>query len=294
MADVEYLSACGCMLEHSRILDIGAQCLLGVDPESVLRFARSHGPSVTDEVLNKEAGRIAYFSTVRPGERTTYLSELIDLTHMEYTSYDVAPALKTDILDLNSQTLPVAHRERFDLVLNCGTTEHIINQLNCLRIMHEAAAQDATLFHQVPTAGYGSHGYFCYHEEFFRDIAQANSYDLADLWYTPVNYAWINAAELDLRDPYTPSVQHSAEPMENGGLVPSYNINVVMRKRRSSPFKVPLELATAHAAPSKQINSASPADVGYDYRYIRTVTLANVVVGRVAGRGARVIRRLLS
>lgn len=294
MADVEYLSTRGHLGRATRILDIGAQCLLGVEPEAVVRFARSHGCSVSDDVLEKEAERISYFSTVRPGERTTYLSELIDLTFMQYTSYDVAPALKTDILDLNSQTLPVAHHERFDLVLNCGTTEHIINQLNCLRIMREAAALGATMMHQVPTAGYGGHGYFCYHEEFFRDIAMANSYELGDLWYTPVNYAWINAEDLDLRDSRTPAVQKSAQPMQGAEVVPSYNINVVMRKLRSSSFAVPLELATAHSAPSDRTTNTIAADIGYDYRYIRTAALANVVLGRVKARSVQTVRRLLS
>jgi hypothetical protein len=59
------------------------------------------------------------------------LSEITDLTNIEYDSIDVCPGLRnTEILDLNFDPLPKRMRDRYDVVFNFGTTEHIFNQWN--------------------------------------------------------------------------------------------------------------------------------------------------------------------
>jgi hypothetical protein len=248
MKDVEYLSAKGYLDNPSaKMLDIGSQCLLGITPPSVHGFTAKHGCAVSQEVLDKEALRISYFSTPRPGERTTYLSELIDLTAMEYRSFDICPALKTEIFDLNSESVRDVDKGTFDLVLNCGTTEHVINQMNCLRVMHDAATIGGIMLHQLPSTGYLGHGYFCYHEEFFRDLAKSNEYEVEDLWYTPVGYSQPDPASIDLRDHSNPVVPRSAQSYASMN-VPNHNINVVLRKTTERPFALALELATSHAA----------------------------------------------
>lgn len=229
LQDVQYLSERGHLSGRApQILDIGSQCLHDATPEAIRALASRHpGPS---QASDQEIERVAYFSTPRPGERTAYLSELLDLTGIGYHSYDIAPALRTTIFDLNTDQVPVEDRGAFDVVLNCGTSEHVINQWNCFKVMHDAVKIGGVIMHQVPSSGYLDHGYFCYHEGLFRDLAKANRYSVEDLWYSR------NGQRLNER------------PETAGGApLPNTNLNVVLRKTVDRPFVVALELATAHA-----------------------------------------------
>lgn len=254
MKNLEYLSSKG-YLSNPRcaILDIGSQNLYHASPEAIRGFVERHGSIGDVKAFEEEAKRISYFSWPRPGERTSYLSELLDLTPFEYTSYDVCPALKTEIFDLNEEHLPPHYREHFDLVLNFGTTEHIINQLNSFRVMHDALKVGGIFFHQLPSVGWTDHGYFCYHDCFFTDLANANGYEIVERWYTLAGQASLSGE--DIRDPEQPEAPHSGKCPPDLLTVPSFNLNVILRKKTSRPFAVGLELATSHSAVSADIAS---------------------------------------
>jgi hypothetical protein len=275
MQDVEYLSARGCLDDPgTRVLDIGSQCVLSATKEAILSFVAKHGAKIDRQALDKEAERVAYFSTPRPGERTSYLSELLAVTPIAYRSYDVCMALETTIFDLNRDTVPPADQKQFDVVLNCGTTEHVVNQLNCFRVMHDATKVGGWMLHQLPASGYAGHGYFCYHELFFRDVAEANAYEIEDLWFSV-----------------------SGQRIEGPNHAPGrdVNINVLMRKTKDAPFSLWLELATAHSTlsgnvsnyaddvPEQKLELNQPSYVA-DYRYVSWKLLAHEVVRRARRR----------
>lgn len=255
IATIDYLSRRGHIPRpHSRILDIGSQNLLGVTPEQVIEFVRRHGDPNGLADIAARAERIAYFSTPRPGERTTYLSELFDLTpNIFYTSYDVCPALKTEIFDLNSEQLPRRYRKSFDLVINGGTTEHVINQMNAFAVIHEALKVGGVAFHEVPSVGWIEHGYFTYHPTFFRDLAAANAYEIVDCWYKPERKMQIDTSQIDLRSAETPGEKNSFDPSAVRTETQCFNLNVVLRKRVDVPFRVGLELATSHSQVSASV-----------------------------------------
>lgn len=252
LADMDYLSQRGHLARPGAlILDIGSQNLYNATPGGIRDFVLRHGRIADAAAFEREAQRLAYFSTPRPGERTSYLSELLDLTDIAYTSYDVCPALKTEIFDLNTDTLPAHYREHFDVVLNFGTTEHLINQLNAFAVMHDALKVGGVMFHQLPSLGWRDHGYFCYHATFLRDLAQANGYEVLDQWHTPAGE--ISLEGLDLRDPLRPGEPGSAVLAPGDLRMGSFNLNFVVRKRVSAPFAVALELATSHSAPDSGV-----------------------------------------
>ena len=124
--EMGYLTA-----EKNKLLDIGPQNVYFCTEQQIRTFARYQGAIVGDKVLNKEARRLEYFLTPRPEERTILFSEIADLTNIKYHAFDVCPAPKTELLDLNFDSLPERHREHYDVVMNFGTTEHIFNQWNC-------------------------------------------------------------------------------------------------------------------------------------------------------------------
>ena len=234
--------------ERNKLLDIGPQNVYFATEHQIRQFVQTQGQAVSDEILEKEIKRLIYFSTPRPDERTTLFSEIADLTPIEYNSFDVCPGLKTELLDFNYECLPEKYREYYDVVLNFGTTEHIVNQWNCFEIMHDAAKVGGTIYHQLPASGYLDHGYFTYTPVFFRDIAAANDYEILDTFFTPAGRNDPVNLGIDVRSDASISVPQSGGLTIFDRRVPCFNVHVLLRKRRSGRFRCALEIATAHAA----------------------------------------------
>lgn len=251
LAEIEYLADRGYLKEGGRILDVGTSNLYNVSVPVVRKLAGVFGMGVDEARFGPEAERITQRSTPKPGEMMTYLSELFDLTKVEYQSFDVCPGLKTEILDFNFENLPEAHRGRYDVVLNFGTTEHVINQLNSFKIIHEALKPGGVAFHNLPSIGYVDHGYYAYHDVFFKDLVLANDYEVLDTWYTLIRHSELDGAEF--RNPYTPAQPGSGSDAGKKVVIPCYNLSFVVRKRDDAPFSVGLELATSHSGLASQV-----------------------------------------
>src|SRR5262249_10214756 len=118
-----------------------------------------------------------------PTTPTLFLSELLELTALRYVSFDVVSARRAQLFDLNRHALAEDKKGTFDLVLNFGTTEHLMNQYNAFRVIHDAARSGGYIYHQVPSSGYINHGYFTYNALMFEELAAANDYEIVDLWF---------------------------------------------------------------------------------------------------------------
>lgn len=240
-------------VEKNKLLDIGPQNVYFAREDQIREFIKNQG---SDASANEdEIQRLIYFSTPRPEERTTLFSEITDLTNIEYDSIDVCPGLKTEILDLNFDMLPSRMVGRYDVVLNFGTTEHIFNQWNCFEVMHDATKVGGVMYHQLPASGYLDHGYFCYTPLFFREMAQANGYEIIDMFVTPAGESKIDNLHLPARS--SRSIFERVNSMGDDNRIPALNIHVVLMRTSDRPFSCALEIATAHA----------PADAGMLTRY---------------------------
>ncbi len=236
--------------DKNRLLDIGPQNVYFTTEEQIDEFVSAQGLAIPADKYAEEKKRLAYFSTPRPEETTTLLSEITDLTNIDYHSFDVCPALTTELLDLNFDRLPNRHREYYDVILNFGTTEHIFNQWNSFEVMHDAAKVGGIIYHQLPASGYLDHGYYCYTPLFFKELAEANGYVVEELFITPAGVNYIEEMGLDVRgDEEKLSQAHSVKLSRSEERVPCFNIHVILRKTKSAQFRVALEIATAHAAP---------------------------------------------
>ena len=242
------------LFEHQvprRILDIGTQNMLRASEEAFRKFLDQYG---NDKDHQAAAADFAHRSIIRPGEVTLYLSEVLEETLIGYVSFDVCPGHKTEIFDLNTQILPSHYKGKFDLILNCGTSEHILNQVNVMKVIHDAARVGAYIYHQVPTTGRIDHGYFCYHPRLFRDLAEANGYEIADICYMR-SYK---------RDPDSGVLVPRFSSMAETGIkfrgkkdkpldIPMHSICVLFRKVEDDVFRLPLEVATRHAEPDENM-----------------------------------------
>jgi hypothetical protein len=237
--------------DRNKILDIGPQNVLFVREEQIREFLeRQGGANLSDAALDAEVKRLVYFSTPRPGERTMLLSEITDLTNIEYNSVDVCPGLKTTILDLNFDFAPEDMLEHYDVVFNFGTTEHIFNQWNCFEFMHDTLKVGGVVYHQLPASGYLDHGYYCYTPLFFQEMAQANGYVIEHMAVTPAGESKIDV--LGIPSMGGDSLLSESAPLGENNRVPALNIHVILRKTKDAPFRASLEIATAHS----QVNTA--------------------------------------
>ncbi len=104
-------------------------------------------------------------------------SDLADALDWQYRCVEINGWSGAIPADLNFDTVPHEYRSRFNVVTNFGTTEHIINQVNAMRWVHDLACVDGLIFHHVPGGGYFSHGFFSYTLGFFKQLASANDYE---------------------------------------------------------------------------------------------------------------------
>jgi len=254
-----YLQRIGLLTaDKNKLLDIGPQNVYFVRDEQIREFIKNQGSGSRHDDLDEEIKRLIYFSTPRPAERTTLFSEITDLTNIEYNSIDVCPGLKTEILDLNFDTLPESMIGHYDVVLNFGTTEHVFNQWNCFEIMHDATKVGGVIYHQLPASGYLDHGYFCYTPLFFGEMAQANGYEVIDLFVTPAGESKIDDLNLSARS--SRSIFERINTLDDNNRIPSLNIHVLLRRTSNHPFACSLEIATAHAPADSRMLSRYQGD----------------------------------
>jgi hypothetical protein len=239
--------------EKNKILDIGPQTIYHVRSEQIRQFvANQDGSVVGEETLTAKIERLVYYSTPRPGERTTMLSEITDLTNIEYASIDVCPGLKnTEILDLNFDTLPDRMHGYYDVVFNFGTTEHIVNQWNCFEVMHDALKVGGVIYHQLPASGYLDHGYYCYTPLFFKELAEANDYAIERIAVTHAGESRIDTLSIEALAGETLLTQ--PKHLTENNRIPALNLHVILRKTVAQPFRAALEIATSHSAVNRTV-----------------------------------------
>src|SRR5271167_2182976 len=84
--------------------------------------------------------------------------------------------------DLNTDRVPAKFKDHFDFVTNVGTTEHVFNQANCFKVVHDLTNVGGIMVHAVPFAGFENHGMFNYSMKFFTTLARENDYACLDAW----------------------------------------------------------------------------------------------------------------
>lgn len=72
--------------------------------------------------------------------------------------------------------------EKFDLVTNLGTTEHVFDQCRVFKNIHDLCANNGIMIHEVPFQKYLNHGFYNYQPTFFYDLASANHYELVGIY----------------------------------------------------------------------------------------------------------------
>lgn len=242
----------------TRILDIGSSNLYSASADDIDGFVRRHCARPAGD-LGGFTERLAHgsgYDPVNGGRNEAFVGELFEAAGMEYESFDIASGYKTRIVDLNKAALPASLRQRFGLVLNFGTTEHILNQLNCFRVIHDATAVGGHIYHSLPAVGYVDHGYITYTGRCFFDVAGYNEYELIACWFDGPSGGNSLLQSFESYSSYFPALSKALNDLsqtEHGRAlkalrVPDIAINVVYRKVKDKPFWGALESSTSVGA----------------------------------------------
>jgi hypothetical protein len=232
----------GCLSPtNNRILDIGPQNVVNPTEQQIREFVRNQGLSVSRSEFEAAIPSLLNRAPLLP-----LLSEFTDLTNIEYNAVDICPDRKTMVFDLNYDHLRPPHVGTYDLVINSGTTEHVVNQWNSFELMHQAVRVGGAIYCQLPASGYLHHGYFCYTPLFFRDFADANGYEMIELFLQIAGFDDPFALGLDVRSAASIGTSNSAD-RDPRLTIPCFNIHALMKKLKNAPFKGTMEIATAGA-----------------------------------------------
>ena len=237
------------------ILDIGSSNLYSATAADIKGFLGKYGkcsiPDVDEFSARLAAG--SGYDPVSGGRNEAFVGELFEKAGMQYVSFDIAAGHRTTVLDLNQAALPDALRGEFDLVLNFGTTEHILNQLNCFKVIHDATKVGGYIFHSLPAVGYVDHGYITYTGRCFFDVAGFNEYELVACWFDGPSGGGCVLDSLKTYSLYFPALETELKRIaatEQGRIlrdlrIPDIGINVVYRKVKDRLFLGALESSTS-------------------------------------------------
>ena len=145
--------------------DIFIQLFKNLDKKpnlEVMKLAPKDNWGVRAKILYESLG-FSYFS--------------VDIDHDE-NNEDISSNL---IMDFNFDNLDQKYCNKYNIVTNFGTSEHLINQLNFFKIMHELTKVNGYMIHEVPCMFGLNHGMFKYEPKFFTDLARSNAYEVIDL-----------------------------------------------------------------------------------------------------------------
>jgi SAM-dependent methyltransferase len=230
LADLIELKRAGALDGCSRVVDIGAQQLADSFLTSSDLLTELYGLFGRPPIdLGRPIGN-GDFATQAPAARRFWQS-----LGFEYASIDLAAEHDAIPINLNSDTVPQDWRGCFDLVINAGTTEHVANQDNAFRILHDLTRPGGLMYHEVPAFTFG-HGLLNYSPKFFIQLLRQNDYDAVFIracksepekiprYIAAMNRRWGKGHQLDVTD------------------MPAITMRAALIKRGASDFVTPLDL----------------------------------------------------
>ena len=254
MATIHAMEGYG-LLGHGRnVLDFGSSNLYTATADEIAAFVKRYNPKPRSD-LDTWSTRLAAGSQPDASGRAlneAFVGDLLEAAGMGYDAVDIADGYKTTIVDLNSAQLPKKMIGAYDTVLNHGTSEHILNQMNVFAAIHAATKKGGLIMHAVPSVGYGDHGYFCYTSRFFFDLAAYNKYEVLDVWFDGGASENIFAAARQYQTVFPALTKRlekigetKRETFLDGMGIPMISIGIVFRKEENNPFMGAVETSTS-------------------------------------------------
>ncbi len=227
-------------LAGCNVIEIGAQQLNNgflKAADDIVQLCGLFGVPVPPLASPQGTGPDHRLSPAAPFARAFY-----EALGFEYSCIDVDKTPGAIALDLNYDNVPQHLQGRFDLVTNFGTTEHIANQFNAFKVIHELAAPGAIMIHELPAQGEVNHGLISYQPKFFERLARSNAYDTLffDFDWQPVAFGLPNEVGRLISN----FVDIRGRPQFGASVA---GITTIMRKTTAARFVPPLDIPMSAA-----------------------------------------------
>lgn len=167
----------------------------------------------------------------RPDELATaanrsFAGDFFRRAGLRYAAIDYANYPGIIRRDLNLEGLPEEHHGQYRFVANSGTSEHILNQYNVFKVIHDAAAPGGIMYHGVPGWGDYEHGIIEYSPKFFWALATANDYEIMQFW------GWSDGKPAELKPDFMREIRFARAPV-----CERVWLHILLRKRKAAPFR---------------------------------------------------------
>jgi SAM-dependent methyltransferase len=222
----------------SSVIEIGAQQLSNAFLRSNDLLSRCYQVFEKREVALGEAidsptvDGLEWLSEQNPSSRHFWNSIGFQYASVEFDGHRDSIAL-----DLNRDSVPKRMRNAYDLVVNTGTTEHVANQDNAFRVIHDLCKPGGVMFHELPAGGMMTHGLITYTPKFFWNLCRENDYQI--LFLRVDGYPGISVPS-DVR---SSNMQFAgADDIPSEMTVPDFAVRAALRKTHDSAFITPLDL----------------------------------------------------
>lgn len=243
----------GYLPDHATMIEIGAQQLANsalADSAKIGALAQNFGagsapalPRPTESVVLD--GGMEHLDAAAPPAR-----ELWRWLGFDYAAIDIDESPESIALDLNFDDAPASAMGKFDLVTNFGTTEHIANQLNAFKVIHDLTKLGGVMWHTLPAQGMPNHGLINYNPKFFWMLARSNGYKWVNMEYS----GWGEYYSLpdNIVDHLMEFNSLAREQCKNIK-VSDAGIAVVLQKIFDIPFVAPLDVPTGAVTNNKDL-----------------------------------------
>ena len=167
----------------------------------------------------------------------------------EYKSIDINGAYNSLQFDLNKNISETySYNEKYDLVINNGTGEHVFNQYALFLNFHNLTKLNGIMLNILPFIDWINHGFYNFNPIFFADLAASNNYEIIK-----ISLANRNGSELRLNDENLSILFEQIKPNRNDSkfekmidiaktkLGSNILLVVITRKLSDNIFKIPLQ-----------------------------------------------------
>ncbi len=86
------------------------------------------------------------------------------------------------LFDLNSEILPKHLQEKFDVIIDHGTLEHIFHLPNALNNVFNMLKVGGRVIHSSPTSNFVDHGFYMFSPTFFYDFYSENKWQINNIY----------------------------------------------------------------------------------------------------------------
>ncbi len=150
-----------------------------------------------------------------------------ELESMDYSSYEAC----TIVHDLNKD-IPIQYHDRYDLIFDGGTSEHIFDLPKVLENYNKMLKRGGRIIHAAPSSNHVDHGFYMFSPTLFSDYYSSNNWSIRDSLF--IQYSPRHDKDLWNIYDYQPGC---LDRLSFGGLNKGmYGIFFVAEKTRDSSF----------------------------------------------------------